>query len=640
MSRKTKVITITSGKGGVGKTNISLNLSIALTKLNYKVALLDADLALGNVDLLIGSKPKYTIEDIVKRDIPIDEIIIEHDKLPNFSLIPAGSGILELTRLTNKERNKLKNEISKIKLLYDFLVIDTGAGISSEIISFIKLADEVIVILLPEVTSIKDSYSVLKVLKEKGVFKNYRILINRAKSKQQVATIFEKFKDTVRKFLQIDVQLLGFLPDEENFQESVNRQIPLLNLYPNSVAAKLLKYYANLIAVDNNLKGIEIDELFDSIVKEETKSLERQIEENEEVQEVVDLNLCVAQIEKKLAKIIEETNELLKFSKLLKRQIRAELVSESFFNEFKIGSELVFVENKVKFYSSKIIGWDFGKYLICETSRDIDKLFEMYDVVTARYSFEDSLVEFKTKIFGEIESSNLILISYPKDYLITKLRDYKRIIVKIPCNINYKGIKLLSAIILDLSVKGALIHVNYPCDIGDCLRLNFILPNGKEIKNVQAVIRNVRDKNRYGILFTEISALYVRRIERFIDIYYRLFASKTNEKRLEKISGELKDFSFFDIIQISSASTKNIMIEFFSESGEGKIYFKNGRIVHAVIDNKEGVDAFYEISMMKDGEFYINEFEEDIKETIDVKTDVLLLNSAYFTDVKGRKNGD
>ncbi|KAA0258967.1 DUF4388 domain-containing protein [Deferribacter autotrophicus] len=639
MDRKTKVITITSGKGGVGKTNISLNLAIALAKLNYKVALLDADLALGNVDLLIGSKPKYTIEDIVKRDIPIEKIIIEHDKLPNFSLIPAGSGILELTRLTKKERDKLKKEISKIKSQYDFLVIDTGAGISSEIISFIKLADEVIVILLPEVTSIKDSYSILKVLKEKGVIKKYSIIINRAKSKQQVTTIFEKFKDTVKKFLQLEVQLLGFLPEDENFQESVNRQIPLINLYPNSITAKLFKHNANLIAVNSDLKGIEIDELFDSIVEEENVTIE-QVEEGGKEKQIIDLNICVVQTEKKLANIIEDINELLKFTKLLKRQIRAELVSDSFFDEFKIGSELVFVENNVKFYSSKIIGWDFGKYLICETSRDIDKLFETYEVVTTRYSFEDSLIEFKSRIFGEIESANLIVISYPKDYLITKLRDYKRVPVKIPCNINYKGIKLLSATILDLSVKGALININYPCDIGDSLILNFILPDGKEVQNVKAIICNIRDKNRYGISFTEISSLSTRRIERFIDAYYHLFVSKKSGKKIEKISGELRDFSFFDIIQITSASTKSLMIEFFSENGDGRIFLKKGRVVHATFNNKEGVDAFYEISMLKDGEFYINEFDGEVKETIDENTDVLLLNSAYFSDVRGHKNGD
>lgn len=640
---KTKVITVTSGKGGVGKSNFSLNLALSISKLGKKVALLDADLALGNADLLIGKKPEKTIADIVFNDFKIEDILIEDKHYPNFALIPAGSGIFELTKLSGKKRNHLLGEIKRLRDRFEYLIIDTGAGISNEILSFVKLADEVVVVILPEVTSIKDSYSTLKVLKEKNIVREFKILINRAKSKAQVHSVFEKFRDTVKKFLHLDINLLGFLPEDENFAESVNRQIPIITLYPNSPTSKLFKHYAEYFVNNSNLKGVEIDALFDDLIKEsaDKEFVASKDEDKKDEGEVVESNFLdfyVAESEKKIGDILYQLNELNKIVKILKRKVKSEAVTDSYFENFYIGKELIFVENNIKHYTSKIVGYEFGKYLICTTNKDIDKLFEIYDYVTARYSYEDYIIEFKAKIYGELESANLILITYPKDYLITKLRDSKRISVQIPCKIIYKMIKPLNGMIHDLSLNGALISTNYPCDIGDILELNFVLPNGKEIKNVKAIIRNIREKNRYGVSFDEIVGINKKRLEQFIESYRKLFSNQYLEDGRDKISGDLKDFSFFDLIQLTSSSAKDYVIEVYSDDVEGKIYIKNGEVIHATCNEKIGIDAFYELSLLKSGEFYMSEFMGDVDRTISEKTDVLLLNAAYYND-SGQKNG-
>jgi len=643
---KTKIITVTSGKGGVGKSNFSLNLAIAISKFGKSVALLDADLALGNADLLIGKKPEKTIEDIVFKGVSIDDILLVDKHYPNFALIPAGSGIFELTKLTAKDSKRLLNEIKKIKDRFDYLIIDTGAGISKEILSFVKLADEVVIVILPEVTSIKDSYSVLKVLKEKNVVRDFKILINRAKSKAQVYGVFEKFRDTIKKFLQLDVSLLGFLPEDENFTESVNRQIPIINLYPNSPTSKLFKQYAEGFVNNTKLSGIEIDKLFEDLLIT-NQPTDKDIDDGMHKYEVNDnnsenivnyLDFYIAESEHKIGQIISQLNELNKIVKILKRKVNAETVTNSYFDNFYIGKEIIFVENNIKHFISKIVGFEYGKYIICTTNKDIDKLFEIYDFVTARYSYEDFIIEFKAKLYGELESTNLILITYPKDYLITKLRDSKRISVHIPCKIMYKNIKPLNGMILDLSLNGALISTNYPCDVGDMLQLSFVLPNGKEIKGVNAIIRNIREKNRYGVSFEGLKGLNKKRLDQFIEAYKKLFSSQFSDGFRDKISGDLTDFSFFDLIQLASSSAKDYLIEIYSDNIEGKLYIKGGEVIHSVCGDKIGLDAFYELSLVKSGEFYMSEFVEDVERTINEKTDVLLLNAAYYND-SGEKNG-
>jgi flagellar biosynthesis protein FlhG len=183
---KTSIISVASGKGGVGKSNFALNLALTLAKLGKKTCLLDADLSLGNADILLGSKPKYTIEHLLSDDITINDIIFTSEKYPNFFLIPAGSGVAKLASLSNKERNYIIKKISEFKEKVEFLIIDCAAGASNDVLQFIQMSNSMVLMVIPEVTSIKDAYSLLKILKSKNIVKPVNVVINRAQNRSQV----------------------------------------------------------------------------------------------------------------------------------------------------------------------------------------------------------------------------------------------------------------------------------------------------------------------------------------------------------------------------------------------------------------------------------------------------------------------
>jgi len=233
-----EVIAITSGKGGVGKSSIGVNLAILLSQMKRKVLLIDADVHLGNVDLIMGIRAKYTIADVVKDSIDISKALI---KAPgDFDILPASSAVTELFKMEDSMIYKLANAFSKIEYDYDIVLLDTGAGISHLVTSFIFGSDKVLLVVTPDPSSIADAYAVIKVIKKTNSLMPVLMIANMVKSYDEGEILYKKMNLMVQKFLNCDIDFGGSLLKDEIISKSVQMQTPFVIKNPNSAATKTL----------------------------------------------------------------------------------------------------------------------------------------------------------------------------------------------------------------------------------------------------------------------------------------------------------------------------------------------------------------------------------------------------------------
>lgn len=236
---RSRVLTITSGKGGVGKSTLSVNLGLALAKKGKKVLLFDADLGLANINVMLGVLPKYNLYHVVKGQKKLQEIIIETPE--GLDIIAGASGYSSLANLNDVQRNKLISEFSELTN-YDFFLIDTGAGIGSNVIDFVMPADEVIVVTSPEPTSVTDAYGVIKSIVLESPEKNIKLLVNRASSSLEGRKVAERVINISNQFLNIKIDTVGFIYDDLNVPKSVRKQKPYYLAYPKSKASGCLNH--------------------------------------------------------------------------------------------------------------------------------------------------------------------------------------------------------------------------------------------------------------------------------------------------------------------------------------------------------------------------------------------------------------
>ncbi|MGQ9646416.1 MAG: MinD/ParA family protein [Thermodesulfobacteriota bacterium] len=232
-----RVISVTSGKGGVGKTNVVANLAYAFSRMGRKVLVLDADLGLANIDVLLGLTPQFTIEHFLRGEKSLSEILTKGPG--GMSVLPASSGVYELVNLNETEKLFLLNEVDLIADQIDLLLIDTGAGISSNVLYFNMAAQESIVIATPEPTSITDAYALIKVLSTRFNKKEFMILINLVQNAQEAREVFQKISWAADHFLEsLSIDYLGFLPYDEKLLFAVRNQRPVLEIYPRAPSSR------------------------------------------------------------------------------------------------------------------------------------------------------------------------------------------------------------------------------------------------------------------------------------------------------------------------------------------------------------------------------------------------------------------
>jgi len=251
-----RIIAVTSGKGGVGKTNIVGNLAIAFSLLNKKVMIFDGDLGLANIDVLMGIRSKSHIQHVISGQKTLSEIIETGPE--NVKIIPGGSGLQKLSNLSEGERLLLLNEFDAIDQNIDIFLIDTGAGISTNITYLNMAAEERIVISTPEPTSITDAYALIKVMYQEHGTKEFQLLVNMVKSQREAEAVYNHFNSNLSRYLR-DIQLvyLGFIYKDEYVQKSVRKQKPVILSYPKSMAGKQFIQLARkmLDETQENLKG-------------------------------------------------------------------------------------------------------------------------------------------------------------------------------------------------------------------------------------------------------------------------------------------------------------------------------------------------------------------------------------------------
>ncbi len=248
-----RVISVTSGKGGVGKTNIVGNLAVAFRRLGKRVLILDGDLGLANIDIIFGLNPAYNIKHVISGEKDLADVIVEGPE--EIRIIPAGSGLQQLVDLTQGQKLNLLNEFDALEEDFDIFLIDTGAGISSNVIYFGIAAEERIVVATSEPASITDAYALIKVMFTKHDTNTFKLLVNMVDHEEEARSVFENLSNAVMRFLKgISLEYVGFIPRDGNLERSVRQQCTVIERYPESPSSRgFLKLANRLLVSSDNL---------------------------------------------------------------------------------------------------------------------------------------------------------------------------------------------------------------------------------------------------------------------------------------------------------------------------------------------------------------------------------------------------
>jgi len=231
-SSGTRIIAIASGKGGVGKTNLSVNLGLALAQEDKRVWLLDGDMSLANVDVVMGLRPPYTLGHVLSGQKSLSEIMIAGPC--GLQIVPGASGLTDLANLPTIVQERLLRELTTLEEQADVLIIDSAAGIGTNVLPFLRAAQEAIIITTPEPTAITDAYALVKVLSCARPMPQIKLLVNWARNEEDASLTARKMAELIHKFLDLEITILGSLPEDEHLMVAVRKQVPVLLAYPGS----------------------------------------------------------------------------------------------------------------------------------------------------------------------------------------------------------------------------------------------------------------------------------------------------------------------------------------------------------------------------------------------------------------------
>lgn len=244
-ARPVQVIAVSGGKGGVGKSNISVNLSLALAQLRRRVVLMDADLGLANVDVLLGLTPSHTLADVLAGTHSLSEVLLTGPG--GIKIVPAASGLQRMAHLSEAEHAGLITAFSELSQQLDVLIIDTAAGISDAVVSFARAANEVMVVVCDEPSSITDAYALIKLLNKEYDVQRFRVVANMTRTASEGQLLFNKLAGVCERFLDVALQYVGAVPFDESVRKAVQRQQALLEYAPHSKAAQAIRLLADKV---------------------------------------------------------------------------------------------------------------------------------------------------------------------------------------------------------------------------------------------------------------------------------------------------------------------------------------------------------------------------------------------------------
>lgn len=258
-----RVIAVTSGKGGVGKSSVSVNLAVSFAQMGKKVVILDADFGLANVEVMFGVIPKYNLSDLLYNGRELKEILCEGPE--GIQFISGGSGIANLADFDKEQLKRLINKMTELEKMTDVVIIDTGAGINPSVLEFLISSPETILITTPEPTSVTDSYALLKALSMTEGFneKNtaIKMIANRVSGENEGKGLYEKLSMVVSQFLNIKIDFLGSISQDDYIMKAIMKQKPVTVMYPNAAASKQFeaiakKLFGDVQEVTDSKRGI------------------------------------------------------------------------------------------------------------------------------------------------------------------------------------------------------------------------------------------------------------------------------------------------------------------------------------------------------------------------------------------------
>jgi flagellar biosynthesis protein FlhG len=240
-----RVIAVTSGKGGVGKTNVTVNLAVAMAQTGKEVMIMDADLGLANIDILLGLYPKYNLSHLVNGERTLDEVMVTGPE--GIKIVPASSGIQSMAELTTAQHTGLVHAFSELSCDLDVLLVDTAAGISDSVVTFSVAAQEVIVVICNEPTSLTDAYALIKLLNRDHGIGRFRIVANMVDGANEGRELFIKLSKVTDNYLDVTMEYIGSIPYDTFLKKSVQKQRPVVDAYPRSKATLAFKGIINKI---------------------------------------------------------------------------------------------------------------------------------------------------------------------------------------------------------------------------------------------------------------------------------------------------------------------------------------------------------------------------------------------------------
>jgi len=321
-------IAITSGKGGVGKTNITTNLGIALAKNGHKVCIFDADTSLANINILLGLTPEFTLEQFLKGEKEIEDILLTGPE--GVKIIPSASGIAELSDLQDDQQSRIVDALRVLEQQFDYILIDTAAGISENVICFLQSAQYAVVVISPEPTSLTDAFSLIKVLQRRNYDKPIYTLVNMAKNYKHSMDVFKRFSHAVNKYVHLKIRYLGYIPMDKAMRSAVAMQSPVIISEPRSPAARcitlltqiLLKHFKTDGDSDNRISTFWNTQIAHNEPK--LTSIETAGTLLEPAQDNIDI--IQTQKIKEVNRILELTNEALNNQELNEQQAESLLI--------------------------------------------------------------------------------------------------------------------------------------------------------------------------------------------------------------------------------------------------------------------------------------------------------------------------
>lgn len=252
--KRARVIAVTSGKGGVGKTNVSVNLGYALLHLRKEVILLDADLGLANVDVLLGTNPPRHLGHLLRGEAGILDLIYRGPG--NLKIIAAGSGLQELVDLPEGELLRFIQSLRTLESRTDFLILDTGAGLSRSVLNFVLAADEVILVSTPEPTAMTDAYATIKVITRRNPSAQIKVVMNMVENQEEAEVAVNRLANAAMRFLGIHLESLGHIPGDPLVTTAVKGQSPFFLKYPDAPSSLAVKAIASTLVGDEGSKGL------------------------------------------------------------------------------------------------------------------------------------------------------------------------------------------------------------------------------------------------------------------------------------------------------------------------------------------------------------------------------------------------